>query len=295
MDTLKESPPPVLSEYGIEFFITAKHGKAQTARKHMHPAIEFIYIRSGCFEVEAEGQTSVAAKGDMLLFRSNTVHAIKKLNADIGEYYVLKMSPSFLFTMFPKDCLPLLLPFLRCRKEDTCFYPGKTLPRELALLWDTMIAEHSSNAPTFLAMQRLLACEFLLTCARRFPMQADAASDAIGLSQENLRLISDSISYINAHLSDPLTAVGCAEQVNYSYSYYAKLFRITVGKSFQEYLTELRLVHAYNLLLTSSISVSEIAVSCGYETFSHFIAEFKKKYGLPPGRLRNHLAAASDH
>ncbi len=287
MELLRETPPPALAEYGIEFFTINLFGEGFTAKKHMHPAIEFIYVKTGEYEIESGGRKSLVGGGDTVLFRSNAVHVIKKVSAGDGLYYVLKMTPIFLFSMFQKVSIGNILPFLKSADGTEFFYPSQTLPIEIKKMWERLIDEYEANEPTFFAMQRFLACEFLLCCSRYLKIEDEVGiSGETGLSEPKFRLIFDSVNYINENFASPLTAVGCARLVNLSYSYYAKLFHYATGKSFKDYLTELRMVKAYNMLLSSEMSVSDVAISCGYENFSHFIAEFKKKYKITPGQLR---------
>ena len=54
----------------------------------------------------------------------------------------------------------------------------------------------------------------------------------------------------------------------------------------QKWLINARLEQAYELLRSSSMSVSEVALDVGYDNISHFISVFKKKYGQSPKKLR---------
>jgi AraC-like DNA-binding protein len=67
-----------------------------------------------------------------------------------------------------------------------------------------------------------------------------------------------------------------------SYGYFAKLFKAVIGKTFKEYLFDVRMSHAHNLLITSSNSVTEIASICGYDNLSYFVSEYKKTFGRTP-------------
>ncbi len=294
MEFIRETPPPILAEHGIEFFFESKP-TGITAHLHIHPAIEFIYVKQGLFHIEVEKQTIRASAGDLILFHSNAIHMIENIGVGTGQYYVLKISPSLLFEMLHKSSIPYIQSFFRSRNEDACHFPRESRPPQIDRLWAAMIAEYDAGEPTFFAMQRLLACEFLLTCARLLPAPHDVPHDrAREISERSVRLISDSINYINANFSAPLTAAGCASLAHLSYNHYAKLFRAVTGKTFKEYLTDLRMARAYHLILSSAQPIYEIAAACGYDNYSYFIVEFKKMYGCTPGQLRRRAKEADE-
>ncbi|MDC7234581.1 MAG: helix-turn-helix transcriptional regulator [Spirochaetales bacterium] len=72
-------------------------------------------------------------------------------------------------------------------------------------------------------------------------------------------------------------------------SYLSKLFRQFTGKTFIEYLTNLRVSKACELLKTSDRKLFEIAELVGYSDSRYFSSLFKKHTGLTPSQYRNKL------
>ena len=95
-DFYKETGQPYLEEYGIDFFIQKNNSAGVTARAHIHPAIEFIYITQGTFQIGIDNEQFMAGVGDLVLFRANAIHTIRLISDDAGEYFVLKINPSML-------------------------------------------------------------------------------------------------------------------------------------------------------------------------------------------------------
>ncbi len=282
-----EIPPPALAEYGIEFF-PVTHLSGPTADLHVHPALEFLYIAEGRMAVDIERcRRIIAEEGDLVVIHSNAIHAIVNIGARVGTYYVLKISPSFLFTAYHKADVHWILPFFHIRSNDQNHMTRAELSPALHRVWETMIDEYRTQSPSYWTMQRHLAGISLLLCARYFAEKTPASPPSTSSTDERtVRLISESLQYINENYARPLSAEGCADLVHLSYSHYAKLFRAVVGKSFKEYLTDFRMAVAYNLLLTSPMKGSEIARLCGYDNHTNFIVVFKKKYSCTPGELR---------
>lgn len=77
-----------------------------------------------------------------------------------------------------------------------------------------------------------------------------------------------------------------AKQVGLSIWYLPRLFKKHTGISFGEYLRNLRLKKAEQLLQDSTLSIKEIAAAVGYKYVSDFDHHFKSAYGICPGEYR---------
>ena len=60
-----------------------------------------------------------------------------------------------------------------------------------------------------------------------------------------------------------------------------------------DYLIDLRLEHAAELLANTSMSALEVCSAVGYDSFSYLIKQFKKKYGVTPHKYRSNTAKKS--
>jgi transcriptional regulator GlxA family with amidase domain len=74
-----------------------------------------------------------------------------------------------------------------------------------------------------------------------------------------------------------------------------QLFRTGTGKSPIQYLMELRMRRAKELLETSFDSVKEIAARVGISDVSHFVRKFGKAWGLTPARHRSRRHRSVSH
>ena len=75
--------------------------------------------------------------------------------------------------------------------------------------------------------------------------------------------------------------------------YFSTIFREEMGKTLFSYLNQLRIEKASSLLRDSSLSIREIAITCGFEDQSWFSKIFRKYTGLSPGKYRMLPATAS--
>ena len=92
--------------------------------------------------------------------------------------------------------------------------------------------------------------------------------------------------YIHTYFKEDITLESAASYVDLTAGYISKLFKKSFGYGFKEYLTDLRLRHAENMLLNTNKSIADIGYSCGYQSSSHFLRTFNKKHNMSPKEFR---------
>ena len=94
-------------------------------------------------------------------------------------------------------------------------------------------------------------------------------------------------NFIAKHIHEPLTVERLAREVNLSSHYFSAIFHKTAGVPPREYLQEVRMRFALQLLQTEPLSIKEIAARCGFDDSNYFCRIFRKKYGASPNAYRN--------
>lgn len=94
------------------------------------------------------------------------------------------------------------------------------------------------------------------------------------------------LRYVKQHYYMDITADALCERFHCSRSTFSHTFKKETGRSFRQYLTELRLDYARHLLVYSSLRVGEIAFSIGFNDANYFSNIFKKHEGCSPLEYR---------
>ena len=89
-----------------------------------------------------------------------------------------------------------------------------------------------------------------------------------------------------------ITPEEVAESLNISYSWFRKLFKTYTSFSPKEYIIELRITRARQLLLTTNKPIKEICNELGFNSQYHFCKLFKKKTNLSPTEFRQGLVTS---
>lgn len=91
----------------------------------------------------------------------------------------------------------------------------------------------------------------------------------------------------HTYMSDDISLNTIAASVGMSPSYFSSIFSREMGKTFVEYLTEVRIEKAKELLVCSSMKSSEIGYEVGYKDPHYFSYIFKKTLGCSPKEYRS--------
>lgn len=89
-----------------------------------------------------------------------------------------------------------------------------------------------------------------------------------------------------AHYSRKLTLEEIASRVSLSTSYLSKIFKEETGQTVIEYLTEIRLKRARELMLEEDLSLEEVAQRVGFSDASYLSRVFKREEGITPGQFK---------
>ena len=95
------------------------------------------------------------------------------------------------------------------------------------------------------------------------------------------------ISYINEHYTDNTLCLNdIAASANVSPAYLSALFKKNQGISLSDFITSQRISAAARYLTTTTMSLKEISLKCGYANQYYFSTSFKKKMGITPSAYR---------
>ena len=145
--------------------------------------------------------------------------------------------------------------------------------------------EHSERDGISQASQQL--CEHLLGCYQQ-PQKNNSERLALASWQER-----KAKEILSRSLNTRLYIADVAEQCAMSRSHFSRAFKKTTGMSPQEWLLNVRIRRAKELLAEESLAISLISLECGFADQSHFSRMFSKLVGITPKRFRqlSHLQA----
>jgi AraC-like DNA-binding protein len=100
------------------------------------------------------------------------------------------------------------------------------------------------------------------------------------------------MNYLKANYEHKITLEEVTEVMNMTKISFSRFIRKRSGKTFTEFLNDIRLSHASRLLIDTQQTIAEVSYKCGYNNLSYFNRTFKRKHKITPKEFREAYAGS---
>lgn len=246
---------------------------------HYHREFEIIYVCSGDGIAYVDTQSYCISDGDILFINSGQLHGIVSTSQKESSFLAFVFAPEFL------------------GKSDVVADKFITPVLNNALQIPTLIRNHpeltaclsqltkETNSEFFeLTTKHLLYKIWELLVSKGVPRFAKA-------NDTRLKEIKTAIDYMNSNYSQKITLDQLAKSANMSKVYFCRKFTEAVGISPIHFLMQTRIENSCHLLKNTDIGIGNIAMECGFSSFSYYSEVFKKIMGCTPQSYRHKPAS----
>lgn len=119
-------------------------------------------------------------------------------------------------------------------------------------------------------------------------------STEVDTEKQEERTITGITRYLQEHLSEEISLAILSEEFHLNPQYISQLFKSEIGVGFLAYLTNIRMEKAKKLLISTSLSIAEVAEQSGYGDYRVFTKVFKKSEGVTPSQFRRDFFGTQD-
>lgn len=229
------------------------------------------YVLSGEGEVTVDGKTHTVSAHDFFLFmpHSNAVYMPNRSNP--WSYIWIEFNG----------------PGVRDILSMTSFLDGERFAADsedlsLKKLFESMVREDNQASES---AEPVLITGYIFRILS-FLIQNHPKKETVNFSKEEAA-VKEVEGYLDAHYADwNLSMAEVASIFSFSQSYLTRLFKSQTGITPIQYVNELRMKKAIELLNCRSLSVNQIAEAIGYKNQFYFTKRFKKYYGVPPSKYK---------
>lgn len=251
---------------------------------HFHSFYKLLIFLNGNVEYYIEGKTYELLPYDAVLVKPGDIHRPIIYGTEPYERIIIYLSDGF-FENYKTEDLDLSSCFRIASQNNSNLIRSYQNSRSFFVsLVSELKQAFLNNEYGFRLFRKASVVRFLIELNR---IAVDTESSFPKISSQNKTIISI-LEYINNHISENIQIEHIAQSLFLTRSYIMHLFKAETGMTIGKYICERRLFLAENLM-SSDLSLTDIAYKCGYNSYSSFYREFIREFGIPPRDFREYL------
>ena len=262
--------------------------------EHTHDYTQIWYIMKGCCDHWIGNSSHRLTKGDIFVLPPFVVHEIKVPANEEVNIIGCEFSHKFINENLPlggceKSSLfdfAYLEPFLVSTEHvrPRLHLTGKS-QAGVEMLMSEMLQEYTEESKYYELSIKADLLKLLSIVAREYEKSSNAENtELFDRYREN---VASAIRYVNENYTGKLNIEDICRMAMMSYSYFSHIFKQITGRTFIEYVNNLRICKAMEILECSNTAISDICFEVGFNDITHFNRIFKKEMGLSPRQYRN--------
>jgi AraC-like DNA-binding protein len=255
--------------------------------KHMHDFFEFVYIYYGYGIHAINDEKYNVKKGDLLIINYDESHSFTSL--DEMRFVNCLINPSFFgdtmidsynaFDILKISSFSQFNGIIEGNERKVSFFGKEVF--EIEELMDKMINEFNGKKDGYVTVLKAYVNIILTKMFRKM-----SNNDEHCIRQDYDKMIPEILKYINNNYNHNISLTELARRCYFSPSYFSRIFKECFGMSFIEYMNEIRMKKALELLEKTEQSNENIAFEVGYKDKKQFYILFKNKTGMTPNQYR---------
>lgn len=236
---------------------------------HNHNFFEFYYLLDGERSYFIDNAIYELSVGDAVIIPPNVLHrtlgAITKLHSRV----LISIPREVLEKDFLEEYNELLQMYI---------FP---IPKKRRQFFENLLEKIKYEVETNDSYSEYLLKKYINEMLI-FLLRANKKNEIIYVDNEIDSSIGKAARYIQQNFSRTLTLEEIADVLNIDRTYFCKMFKKKTGFGFSEYIKEVRVMEAAKLLSETDLSITEVALSVGYNDSSYFAKVFKNIKGTTP-------------
>lgn len=247
---------------------------------HWHHELQFCVVIHGKVEFFVNQNRFILKQGEGIFINTEQLHMAKNLDKEDSTYICLDLD-SRLISGFMGSIIQIKYvdPYLKDTKMTVCLLQRKISwqAKILDLLLSINKLYHDNN------------CDEMQICIELSTLWHTLISSYTNTNIQSISIspqVRKILEYVRINYASAITLEQISKQVALAKSTCCREFKKQMGCTIFDYILNIRLQEASRLLLTSNLSITEIAINCGFNNCSYFTKEFRIKTGSSPSTYR---------
>lgn len=254
---------------------------------HWHEEVEFCYLLKGEVEYHFSNKIVKLEEGDAMFVNSNVLHLIKSCEDCKGAIIIPQIINKLLLIGYHRSVYdnkyykPIVncdnLPYYHLHGDDD------TDSQMLRLLIDAYKLAEKEEFGYEVKVRNNISELWV----RLYGQVREMLSKSGHIQNKTDKRLKQMIAFVNKHYMEKITLEDIAQVGNISVRECIRNFKKNMQITPFQYLQQLRVEFAANMLMNSDLSITEIALKNGFATSSHFTQLFKEYMHCTPKQYRN--------
>jgi AraC-like DNA-binding protein/quercetin dioxygenase-like cupin family protein len=264
-----------------------------TPELHRHECMQINYVYQGKADHLLNNQQFEIMKGDIFVIPPYIPHRIIESEDSCAEIFEFEFMPSFINQGFKNIQnaesfldFAYIEPFL---VSENLVKPRLNLVGRIQIevedILNEALREYNRKKPGYILLIRSLLLKLLVLVGRMFTMNLENVESRPIYDRHHDSIIS-AMRYIDTHYIEDLSIEEVANVFALSPSYFSSLFKNITSKTFTEYVNNIRISKAKELLKNTDKKVIDISYDVGFNNVYHFNRMFKQQIGISPLEYR---------
>lgn len=265
------------------FLVRKDTGAPVYSMWHQHAEIELFLVRGGQGGMMI-GDKEIPIEGhcQMLVLGSNLPHTMSYGNCpgekDV-EAVVVHLAPVVFGAFYDLPEMAVIRSLLKSA-ERGIYIKGDTL----RVMEEQMFALVNDDPAS--SMLRLLNILHAISTSQDYDFVASQGYTSAHSRETDSSRMNKIYTFVLENYHRDISVQEVADIIHFAKGSFCRYFKQRTGKTFMDFLIEVRIGNACKLLMENEMNINEIAYACGYNNISNFFHQFKALKGCSPSRYQ---------
>ncbi|TAH69993.1 MAG: AraC family transcriptional regulator [Anaerolineaceae bacterium] len=253
-------------EFPVQMFMNQIRTPGIYYPAHWHEHIELHYVFKGKGIISCNQKDYSVEQGNLVIINSNELHVGTSITNEFDALVII-----FEMKEFSKEIANLNVIFQSLIQND----------KKIEEIILSIYHEEREKKLGYKVAMRGMIYELISYLLRNYVLESLSIKEN-NMRKKNLTRLNTVLQYIHANYTDTITIKQLAELIHLSEYRFCHLFKESIGQSPLNYINEVRLKKAHNLLEQKEMTVTEVAASVGFTDYNNFGRLFRKYYNYAP-------------
>lgn len=273
----------------IALYIVPNNTKCAILPHHWHNELEFIYMHSGQAVFTIDDEAIHVQEGECVFVNSGSIHSGYS-ESDASTYCSVVFSTELITNSF--DACRKFFDGIVSNQYKIISHFTPEIPSHKNVIDSLNVIIDEMTDKSF-AFELVLKSKLLSLFSTIFRSGLYTLEDFGSYSKsKKYYMLKNVLGYIYQNFDKKIKLADVSSAYNLTPQYLSRFFKEMTGINIVDYINQYRIEKAVSLIKASDLSITDIALECGFDNIGYFNRVFKKQMGLTPTELRSSFSSS---